>query len=67
MGVYGLNWALALIVAPSLSMELLAYDPAVLWLGYGFLGVIAALIISTDVRSAGLPLVPEVTANDGAP
>jgi MFS family permease len=67
MGVYGLNWALALIVAPSLSMKLLAYNPAALWLGCGLIGVLAALVISTDAKCTALPLVPKGAANDNVP
>jgi MFS family permease len=56
LGVYGLNWALALIIAPGLGMKLLAGNPALLWLGCGALGVLAAIIISMEVKEARVPL-----------
>jgi MFS family permease len=59
LGVYGLNWALALIIAPGLGMKLLAGNPAALWLGCGALGVLAAIIISMEVKEAGVPLSQE--------
>jgi len=51
MGAYGLNWGLALIIAPGLGMKLLDYNPLILWLGCGALAVIGALIISKEVKS----------------
>jgi MFS family permease len=64
MGVSGLNWALALIVAPGLGLKLLAYNPALLWLGCGALGVLAAGIILTELppteTPVALPAKPEV-------
>jgi MFS family permease len=56
MGVFGLSWALALIVAPGLGMKMLADCPMLLWLGCGTLGVIGALIISMDVKTTRVPL-----------
>jgi MFS family permease len=56
LGAYGLNWALALIIAPGLGMKLLAGNPAALWLGCGALGVLAAIVISMDVKAATVPL-----------
>lgn len=50
MGVFGLNWALGLIIAPALGMRLLAWNPVVMWLGCGALGVLAAVIISMQLR-----------------
>jgi MFS family permease len=61
MGVYGLNWALALIVAPALGLKLLAYNPAVLWLGCGALSVIGAIIISVELRPIRTGSVDEPT------
>jgi MFS family permease len=62
MGVFGLSWALALIVAPGLGMKMLACNPMLLWLGCGTLGAIGALIISMDVKGARIPLGHEATA-----
>jgi MFS family permease len=59
LGVYGLNRALALIIAPGLGMKLLAGNPMALWLGCGALGVLAAIIISMDVKKARVPLGDE--------
>jgi MFS family permease len=59
LGVYGLNWALALIIAPGLGMKLLAGNPAALWLGCGALGVLAAIIISMEMKGAKIPLSQE--------
>ena len=60
MGVYGLNWALALIIAPGMGMKLLACNPTSLWFVCGALGVIGAVIISMNVRTTGTELVSEV-------
>ncbi len=59
LGVNGLNWALALIIAPGLGMKLLAYNPAALWLGCGALGVIGAGVISMNVRTSEPTLLPQ--------
>jgi MFS family permease len=59
LGMYGLNWALALIFAPALGMKLLASNPAVLWLGCGALGLLAAIIISMEVKKTRVPLNQE--------
>ncbi len=56
MGVFGLNWALALIIAPGLGMKLLGCNPDLLWLGCGALGVLAAGIILMDIRTAETPV-----------
>jgi hypothetical protein len=45
-----LNWGLALIFAPGLGMKILAYDPAILWLSCGGLGLLAAVIISANIK-----------------
>lgn len=66
LGVNGLNFALALIIAPGLGMKLLEYNPTALWLGCGALGVIGAIVISMKVRNAGAASVTEAggkTAN----
>jgi len=51
LGVYGLNWALALIIAPGLGMKLLSCAPTVLWVGCGVLGLLGAIIISFEVKA----------------
>jgi len=51
MGVFGLNWALALIIAPGLGLKLLAQNPAVLWLGCGAFAIVGAIIISMKVEA----------------
>lgn len=51
MGVYGLNWGLALIFAPGLGMKMLAYNPTIMWLGCGGLGLLAAIIISAKIKT----------------
>lgn len=56
MGVNGLNWALALVIAPGLGLKLLAYNPALLWLGCGVLGVLAAGIIVMEIKPAAEPV-----------
>jgi len=50
MGMYGLNWGAALIIAPGIGLQLLAWNPAVLWAGCGVLAVIGAVVISTGFR-----------------
>jgi MFS family permease len=62
MGVYGLNWALALIFAPGLGLKLLALNPAILWLGCGVLAVLGAFIISREVKANKVFM-----AEDGVP
>lgn len=54
MGVSGLNWSLALIFAPGLGMKMLGYNPSVMWLSCGGLGLLAAMIISANVKNPGL-------------
>lgn len=51
MGVFGLNWGLALIIAPGLGLHLLALNPAVLWLGCGASAMLGALVISLQVKA----------------
>lgn len=60
-GVFGLNWALALIFAPGLGMKLLACNPAFLWIGCGLLGLLAAGIILMERRQDALPVATPVT------
>ena len=62
LGVYGLNWALALIIAPSLGLKLLAYNPTALWLGCGALGVIGAIIVSMKAETTGPTVMAEIVA-----
>jgi len=62
VGAYGLNWALALIIAPGLGMKLLDYSPLLLWLGCGALAVIGAIIISLEVRTDKAASLPDIAA-----
>ncbi len=48
MGLYGLNWGVALIIAPAIGLQLLAWNPIFLWIGCGMLAVMGALVISTE-------------------
>ena len=57
LGVNGLNWALALILAPGLGMKILAHNPTALWLGCGALGLVGAAIISIEPTDAALEIV----------
>ena len=57
VGVFGLNWAFALIVAPGLGLRVLAYNPALLWLACGALGALAAGIILAEGRKAEVGVV----------
>ncbi len=50
MGVYGLVWAVALMIGPGIGMKLFALGPAVLWFGAGGLGLVAALVIAGGGR-----------------
>jgi MFS family permease len=61
MGVYGLNWALALIFAPGLGLKLLALNPAILWLGCGVLAVLGALIISLQLKANKVFVSEDIT------
>lgn len=58
LGVFGLNWALALIIGPGFGLKLLALNPTALWLGCGALGVIGAAIISKEVKMNGTDFMP---------
>ncbi len=49
-GMFGLNWALALILAPGLGLKLLEFNSLALWLGCGAFGLIAAIVISKQIR-----------------
>ena len=58
MGIYGLTWATAIMVGPSLGMLGFAWQPVFFWLGCGLLGAMAAgvLLIPDHVfRLAGWP------------
>jgi MFS family permease len=63
LGVNGLNWALALILAPGLGLKLLEYNPTALWLGCGALGVMGAIVISMKVGKPETTLVPQGEVN----
>jgi len=51
-GVSGLTWALALIFAPGLGMKIMSYNPAVLWISTGVLGMLSATIILWPIKAA---------------
>ena len=57
VGVFGLSWAVALIFAPGVGMKMLGYNPEVLWVGCGALGILAAGIISFEINVAETPVV----------
>jgi len=48
MGALSFSGALAFIIAPGLGMSLFRYNPTLLWLGCGLLGLLAALVLVTD-------------------
>jgi MFS family permease len=52
MGFHGLNWSLALIIAPAIGMKLMGSHSALLWLGCGVMGIIAAAIITPNYETA---------------
>ena len=56
VGVFGLSWALALIIAPALGLRMLAHNATLLWLGCGGLGLLAATIILWDRRALRFPV-----------
>jgi MFS family permease len=45
MGVYGLMWALGLVLGPGIGVKLFASAPAVLWAACGLLAVAAAVLM----------------------
>jgi len=55
MGFYGLNWSLALIIAPALGLKMLGTNGSLLWLVCGALGLLAAAIISVDLEKKEAP------------
>jgi MFS family permease len=57
MGMYGLSWGAALIIAPGVGLQLLAWNPAVLWAGCGVLAMIGAMVISTGFHPRPNPAV----------
>lgn len=48
MGTYGMVWALAFVFGPSLGMMLFSVDSTLLWTACGFMGLIAAALISSE-------------------
>jgi MFS family permease len=48
MGMYGLNWGAALIIAPGIGLQILAWNPTALWAGCAVLAVIGAVVISME-------------------
>jgi MFS family permease len=65
MGVYGLNWALALIIAPALGLKLLELNPATLWFGCGALALLGAIIVSLEVKANRAGILCEDIAAPG--
>jgi MFS family permease len=45
MGMFGLTWAVGLIIAPGMGMKLLSLGPQALWFCCGALGLVAAGIV----------------------
>jgi len=58
LGALGFTWALALVCGPGLGMVLFAYGPLTLWLTFGALGALAAVIILHEFELE-LGAVPE--------
>jgi MFS family permease len=52
MGTYGMTWSVAFVCGPSLGLLLFAASPLALWLTCGALGILAALIISSEPTPA---------------
>ncbi len=52
LGVSGLTWAIALTFGPGLGLMLLNYNPAIYFIAFGGLGVVAAVIITSEVKPA---------------
>ena len=50
LGVSGLTWSVALIFGPGLGMKLLSYSPAIYFLSFGALGLVAAGIVLAAVK-----------------
>lgn len=67
MGLFGLNWGLALIIGPGLGLKLLTLYPAVLWFGCGALGVLGARIILKETRGARTALASTSIAQPTEP
>lgn len=52
MGAYGMVWAVAFVCGPSLGMLVFAVSPLALWSLCGVLGILAAVIISIELRES---------------
>jgi MFS family permease len=50
-GAYGATWAIAFVIAPLAGASVYAAEPAVLWLGCGVLGVLAASLVLLSGRA----------------
>jgi MFS family permease len=57
MGAYMMVWAIAMVVGPSLGMQLYAYSPRVLWSACGAMGLFASVLILFE--PARRPPLPE--------
>lgn len=62
MGAYGMVWAVAFVCGPSLGMLLFAVSPLALWILCGVLGVLAAAIISLEMRADRIRVAVEPAA-----
>jgi len=51
LGIYGLTWAAALTVGPSLGTALFSWDPAGLWVACGLTGIAAAWWVALRGRT----------------
>lgn len=68
MGVVGFTWAIALVFGPNLGLRLFAYNPTLMWLTCGLLGLLAARIILTDpTRKLSLGGTAAETAGPNGP
>ena len=61
MGVYGVTWALGLVMGPALGMRLYGWNPSIYWTAGLALGVVAALSVGRPSREpieAYKPVLP---------
>jgi MFS family permease len=64
MGTYGMVWAAAFVIGPSLGLSLFAVNRVALWAVCGALGVLAATIISRQRGPASEPSQPTPTGSE---
>ncbi len=50
MGIYGLTWASAITLGPSLGMMLFHWNPTAFWFGSGVIGLVAGGLVWTPLR-----------------